>query len=228
MNQEPEKFEDQNPENQNNSAAGAETAGAEAAAKKDGEKYGFKLACSMYDFVEMFAIALIAVMMIFTFCIRICKVDGGSMKNTLQDKETLIISDAFYTPKQGDIVVFHLSNEHYQQPLVKRVIATESQTVFIDLTEQKVYVDGEELKEDYAYLDSGVYQPHGYFDQSLLVRDERGHLTYSVTVPEGKLFVMGDNRNHSSDSRSASVGLVDESTVLGKAFFNLSTFSPIE
>ena len=221
MNQEPEKIEQNNVESNNDRDAVTPE-------KADGENAGYKLARSAYDFVEMFSIAFIAVLLILTFCVRLCTVDGRSMNNTLKDGELLITSDLFYTPRQGDIVVFHLSNEYYQQPLVKRVIATEGQDVLIDLTDGKVYVDGEELSESYAYLETGAYQPHGYFDPDLLKKDPRGHLIYAVTVPEGKLFVMGDNRNHSSDSRSAKVSFVDEDTILGKMIFRLTSSPAIK
>ena len=138
----------------------------------------------------------------------------------------LVISDIFYEPSQGDIVVFHLcqGEKGFNQPLIKRVIATEGQEVIIDLTERKVYVDGIELEEKYAYFKNDIYSI-SYFNYSNLQNTEDGHTKYIVTVPEGMLFVMGDNRNGSTDSRSSSVGFVDKDSVLGKALFRISPFT---
>ena len=188
------------------------------------ENRSFKAAVWIYDIVEIFAYAIIVGLLVFTFCVRLCRVEGNSMNNTLLDGETLITTNLFYEPKQGDIVVFHLSNEHYQKPLVKRVIATEGQTVKIDLTDRKVYVDGVLLEEQNVYLE-GEYYSSIYFAHGTLERDKQDHLIYFTEVPEGKIFVMGDNRNHSADSRSDSVGLVDERCVLGKAIFRVKPFT---
>ena len=146
------------------------------------------------------------------------------MNKTLKDGEMLITSNIFYEPEQGDIVVFHVSNEYYQQPLVKRVIATEGQNVKIDLTLGEVYVDGKLLEEVNTHIDNGGIYDRSYFTAGDLTHDENGHTVFNVTVPEGKLFVMGDNRNHSADSRSASVGFVNKSSVLGKAIVRISPF----
>ena len=187
----------------------------------------FKTAIWLYDIVEIFAFAIIAGLLVFTFCIRLCRVEGNSMMNTLSDKETLVTTNLFYEPKQGDIVVFHLSNEHYNKPLIKRVIATEGQSVKIDLTDKKVYVDGQILDEPATFLDGGEYSSI-YFASGSLTRDKQGHTVYLTEVPEGMLFVMGDNRNHSADSRSDTVGLVDERCVIGKAILRLKPFTVID
>ena len=193
--------------------------------KNSEESKGYKTAVALFDFVEIFSFAVIAVMLIFTFCVRLCRVDGSSMNKTLKDGEMLITSNIFYEPEQGDIVVFHVSNEYYQQPLVKRVIATEGQNVKIDLTLGEVYVDGKLLEEVNTHIDNGGIYDRSYFTAGDLTHDENGHTVFNVTVPEGKLFVMGDNRNHSADSRSASVGFVNKSSVLGKAIVRISPFT---
>ncbi len=169
-----------------------------------------KLISVLYDYVEIFAASVIAVILIFSFSVRLCRVDGGSMNQTLNNGERLIVSDMFYTPKQGDIIVFHLVNDYYQEPLVKRVIATEGQTVEIDFEKKTIKVDGVLYKDEHAYLDIGHYKSQGIF---------------SATVPEGKVFVLGDNRNNSSDSRSIKVGFVDVDCILGKAVLRLSPFT---
>lgn len=180
---------------------------------------------SFVDYFEILTISILAVLLIFSLLVRVCRVDGGSMNQTLKNGEMLVISDFLYKPEQGDIVVFHLCQENgFNQPLVKRVIATEGQSVVIDITDRKVYVDGVELIEDYAYFKSDEYNL-SYFSAYDLERDINGHLKFSVHVPEGKLFVMGDNRNGSTDSRSRSVGFVDEDTILGKALFRVAPFT---
>lgn len=183
------------------------------------------IASSIFDYFEIFVISIITVLMVFSLFLRIARVDGGSMNQTLQNGESLVISNLFYEPKQGDIIVFHLCQENgYNQPIVKRVIATEGQRVVIDITAKKTYIDGVELAEEYAYFKTSEYNM-SYFNPAYLDQSDDGHWRYVVTVPEGKLFVMGDNRNGSTDSRSRSIGLVDKNTVLGKALFRISPFT---
>lgn len=190
------------------------------------KKSPFARIASLLDYFEIFALSVLAVLLVFTVFFRVCRVDGSSMNNTLSNGETLIISDVFYEPRQGDIVVFHLcqGDNGFNQPLIKRVIATEGQQVVIDLTDRKVFVDGIELIEEYAYFKNDIYSI-SYFNYNNLEFDEDGHTKYIVTVPEGKLFVMGDNRNGSTDSRSKSVGFVDKDCILGKALFRLAPFT---
>ena len=133
------------------------------------------------------------------------------MNDTLVEGETLILSDLFYEPKRGDIVVFY--NEARQKPLVKRVIATENETVRITYEDTVMTVevtdkDGnkEVLTEDYIKYDHmNYFYPSGKY-----------------VVPEGHIFVLGDNRNNSADSRDPSVGFVDERTILGKMIFKMN------
>ncbi|MBE6583574.1 MAG: signal peptidase I [Ruminococcaceae bacterium] len=196
------------------------------------ESFGFRAFSSVFDILEILVVSILIVLVAFTFCFRLCRVSGDSMDVTLENGETLITSDLFYEPKQGDIVVFHLSNGAYFEPLVKRVIALEGQTVTVNISTGETFVDGELLDEDYAYFGtSDGYDKtriRNLFDFSYVTIDEQGHQIFSATVPKGKIFVMGDNRNNSSDSRNHLVGFIDKDTVLGKALFRLSPFKAID
>lgn len=154
-----------------------------------------------YDFLQCVITAAVLGIIVFVFVFRIIGVDGTSMYSTLCNGDRVIVSDLFYSPKQGDIVI--LKSDMYDKPLVKRVIATENQTVDIDFVNGVVTVDGVELDEPYIYekthVDEGFVGP--------------------VTVPEGCIFVMGDNRNNSNDSRLATIGFIDEREVFGKVYF---------
>ena len=178
---------------------------------------------SIFDILELFVIAICIVILFFTFGARLCRVQGDSMLQTLHNSEMLVVSDFAYTPKQGDIVVFHQTHEsssRLNEAIVKRVIATEGQHVYIDYATAEVYVsdDGEFdesdiLKEDYDYIDNG----YGVITDPYYARDK----TY--VVPEGCIFVLGDNRNNSLDSRSYEIGMVDERRILGRVLFRLPT-----
>jgi len=177
------------------------------------QPYGQKTAKAIYEVIEMLAFTVMTVLLLTVLVCRNAVVDGPSMQNTLQNGEPLLLSDLFYTPKQGDIVVFDDLSISDRSPgrssaLVKRVIAVGGQHVSI--REDGVYVDGEKLVEDYVFIDDASFS-----------YEKRGHLT-ELDVPEGYLFVMGDHRNNSLDSRS--FGLVDERAVLGRVLLRLLPF----
>lgn len=174
-----------------------------------------------FEYVEIFVIAACTVLFMYSFVSRLCRVSGPSMNNTLADGQMLVVSNIGFTPSCGDIIVFHETGNELSglnEPIVKRVIATEGQTVDIDFTTWTVTitdVDGTVSVLDessYMYLDSGYAQILSDFE-------------YPIEVPKGYLFVMGDNRNHSTDSRSRWLGLIDERKVLGKAIFRLTPLS---
>ncbi len=200
----------------------------EATAAPSADKGGVKFLKLIFDIIEMLTLAVIVVLFVFSFCTRLCRVDGRSMNNTLQNGEMLLTTNIFYEPKQGDVVVFHLSNEYYEQPLVKRVIATEGQTVKLNFVTGEVTVDGKLLDEGYIFVDGGLYQVKQEFDRQYVFKEPDGDLYFEATVPEGHIFVMGDNRNHSTDSRSTLVGFVDKDCVLGKAFLRIKPFTFFE
>ena len=154
------------------------------------------------------------------------------MNKTLLNGERLLVSDLFYTPKGGDIVVFHQTNEVYDQfnePIVKRVIATGGQYVKIDYVGNKVYVSDDDTFEENEMLDESAYAYfEGYGNTWKEAFDPKYAEGEVYQIPEGYLFVMGDNRNNSADSRNAYknyVGLVDERRVLGRVLCRLTPFS---
>ena len=158
----------------------------------------------LYEWAQALVCSVLAVVVLFTFVIRLIGVDGHSMVPTLQDGDRLMVLTSLLDDQYeyGDIVVLR-KDTFLEEPIVKRVIATEGQMVDIDFASGDVYVDGELLEEDYinepTYVEEGTQFP--------------------LTVPEGSIFVMGDNRNHSSDSRSSDLGTVDTRYVIGRAVF---------
>lgn len=173
--------------------------------KKEQEKEQKDSGQGLYEWVQALVCSVLAVVVLFTFVIRLIGVDGHSMVPTLQDGDRLLVLNAmlYHDYGYGDIVILRKDGVFDDEPIVKRVIATEGQTVDIDFTTGSVYVDGRLLKEDYinelTFLEEGTEFP--------------------LTVPEGSIFVMGDNRNHSSDSRDSRLGTVDTRYVIGKAVF---------
>ena len=156
----------------------------------------------LYEWVQALVCSVLAVVVLFTFVIRLIGVDGHSMVPTLQDGDRLLVLNSMLYDdyRYGDIVVLR-KESFLAEPVVKRVIATEGQTVDIDFSSGSVFVDGELLDEDYI---------------NDLTFDDEG-MAFPLTVPEGSIFVMGDNRNHSNDSRDPRLGTVDARYVIGKA-----------
>lgn len=172
----------------------------------------------LFDVFDSFIKALIAVFIIQTLFFRTCTVVGSSMSPTLSDGEKLIISDLFYIPHENDIIVFHQTGD-LNEPVVKRVIATGGKWVKIDFAACAVYVSEDDIFEESEIID----EPFAYFDGGTYTSQSSEPLI--CYVDEGYLFVMGDNRNHSLDSRSEMIGLVDVRSVLGKVIFRISPAS---
>ena len=160
-----------------------------------------------YEWVQILVCSVLAVVLVFTFAVRGFRVDGPSMRETLQDGDMLLVlNDGLcgdYQP--GDIVILRKASFRDGKPIVKRVIATEGQTVKIDYDLNEVSVEDVTLEEPYLNFEEG---------DPMLPRDERS--VVSDTVPEGCVFVMGDNRNHSADSRSEKYGMIDKSRIVGR------------
>lgn len=215
---------------------------------EDKKKESGSAAEEFIDWVETVIVAFFVVIFIFTFILRIANVDGESMLPTLVDGDRLIVSHLFYTPEAGDIVIVNTEHPVYeceecgyvmynaenvvlsqacpvceqedtfqieknQKAIVKRVIATEGQSVEIDAEAGIVKVDGVILDEPYIL--------------EATKRDEGFH-NYPVVVPDNCVFVMGDNRMNSTDSRSSWLGFVDEEDILGKVVLRIFPFDSIE
>lgn len=153
----------------------------------------------VYEWVHSLVFAVAIVVILLTFFVRLVDVSGTSMKQTLQNNDKVVVSNFFYQPKQGDIVVISHGAE-YAEPIIKRVIATEGQSLSIDFDTEKIIVDGVELKENYI-------QGHTHKEDGEIPK----------VIPKGKVFVLGDNRGVSMDSRSKAIGLIDVTDIIGKA-----------
>ena len=163
----------------------------------------------LYLNIRVLVIMMTAFVLMFTFVARIIVVSGPSMLDTLHNGDLILVWSLGYSPKQGDIVV--VTQESYQEDsIVKRVIATEGQRVDIDYNSGLVSVDGQALRED-------------YIKEQMLV-PSYGEGINHVTVPEGCIFVMGDNRNESADSRFPAIGIVDARCVIGRGLAVLFPF----
>ncbi len=172
---------------------------------------------SLYDWFEVACFAAVVVILLFMFVGRMSTVVGSSMANTLSNGDRVLVWNFLYTPERYDIVVVQKEEGYYEDELlIKRVIAKGGETVTFDFQNWKVFVDGEEVDSDFVRRIEG---------ESM----ERGMMPYAgtITVPEGHYFVLGDNRNESTDSRFAEVGFVKESEIIGKAVFRILPFDRI-
>ena len=166
--------------------------------------------------IELIVIAFAAIILLFSFVFRTCRVDGQSMENTLFHNETVIISDMFYKPERNDIVVIHQTGA-LNEPLVKRVIGLPGETVNIQYSYDTMTVTIID-KDGYATV---LEEPHIKYEGAPC------YYNSSTYVEEGTVFVMGDNRNNSADSRDGRIGLVDDRRILGKVVFRVAPISRI-
>ena len=177
------------------------------------EKQAGGVMVEIYEWLEAIAFALSIVVILFTFVFRVVSVSGPSMNPTLTSGDRVILNSLFYKPSNGDIVVITQPNSHDNEPLIKRVIAVEGQTIAIDAEKDTVTVDGVVLTENYI-LEEELQRAGDAFE-------------YPITIPKGKVFVMGDNRNDSFDSRASGLGLVDEDYIMGRAIFRIYPFESV-
>lgn len=174
---------------------------------------------NLYYWLQTLVLAVVAIVLLFTFVGRISRVEGDSMYATLHNGDLLLLQSAGYEPKAGDIVVLNKTTDETiallgGDAIVKRIIATEGQTVSIDYETSTVYVDGQPLDEPYV-RERMEWRFGPYSGQTPFV------------VPEGSVFVLGDNRNYSTDSRHEMLGTIDSRYILGRAVCILFPFSDI-
>lgn len=162
----------------------------------------------LFEYAEVVIFCICGMFLVFTFLVRVITVDGESMLPTLQHNDKLLISSLFYEPDYGDIVVVTQPTGD-NKPYIKRIIALEGDQVDIDFEAGEVFVNDQLQREPY------VNEPT--FSQY--------DVQFPLIVPEGRVFVMGDNRNHSKDSRDSQLGTVDTRYLLGRVMMRLLPFS---
>lgn len=175
-------------------------------------KTGSKSVDTLFDFAETVVLSVFVVVFFFTFVFRIANVEGQSMQDTLYEGDRLVISHLLYTPKQNDIVV--ADSHELDTIIIKRIIAVSGQKVEIDCDNAEVRVDGKVIDEPYVKSDGSFDE--NYFSEEYYNKDKN---VYEYDVPEGYCFVMGDNRNHSTDSRV--IGCLPEEDIIGRVVFRL-------
>lgn len=166
---------------------------------------------TVYRLVNLILVVFLIFSLIWALFFRVVNVNGSSMSPALNDGDKILVSCFNYKPRKGDMVVFYVPSS--DSLFVKRVIATENDTVDINYDMKTVKINGETINEPYAVVTESP---------------RKNEIAYPFTTPEGHVFVMGDNRNESLDSRSVMVGGVDENRILGKAVFKLFPFSKDE
>lgn len=182
--------------------------------KTDGSSGKIDLTSSVFEWIELFVFSFSLVLIIMTFAVRHSPVIGSSMAHTLEEKDILLVSGVMYKPEQNDVIVFQSPTVGYDEPLVKRIIAVGGQEINIDFITWAVLVNGEKLDETYVNYEEG---------RNML----SSNIQFPLIIPEGYVFVMGDNRNHSLDSRNTLVGLVDERYIIGRVIFRVYPFDKI-
>lgn len=167
----------------------------------------------LIDWIESFVFATFMVLLVFIFLFRTVVVDGGSMEPTLFNEQRLILAHFDYTPKRGDIIVANAPG--INKTIIKRCIGLSGDKVVIDYASDTVTVNGEVIDESYL----GSFTDMRLFDSIFNDEYRVSENVYEYEVPEGTIFVLGDNRNNSRDSRSPDVGYINKSDILGRAAF---------
>ena len=182
-----------------------------------------------FDWLDILTVALVIVVFVFSFFFRIATIEGDSMLNTFHNGERVVISNVLLKPKYGDVVVISRNynneqdkNDHDSQPIIKRVIATEGMTVRIDFENGDVYVNEQRLEENYTSTPTN----------NLVDTNNSEQLKTGVVVPKNCVFVLGDNRNNSLDSRSSQIGgygngMINRKNIIGKVYFRIFPFTRI-
>lgn len=183
------------------------------------ETFSFKQ--EVFDWLEVIITAIITVVILFSLFFRIATIDGPSMENTLFTNDKVVITNLFYKPKRGDIVVISRNVDNSveaearsDKPIIKRIIALEGETVDIDFSTGEVSVDGKKLNEPYTKTPT----------------NRKYDIDFPVVVPNGCVFVLGDNRNESFDSRARQIGkdgMINEKYILGHAVLKVFPFNKI-
>lgn len=206
----------------------SEAAEIEEAVENNEKKTKNNLVADIIDVAESTITTIFVIMLVFTYLLHPVNVKGESMMPTLRDTDRILMSTVFFNLEYGDIVIVdndmaydldangepvavNIDGKQLNECIIKRIIAVGGQT--IDIRDGKVYIDGKELDEPYV-VKGALTNPMSGFDNN-----------YPITIPEGYYFVMGDNRQHSSDSRHPDVGLIKKSQVYGKAIMRYSPLS---
>ena len=192
----------------------SQTTSVPPAANEPAEEKSFfrSVKLDLFAWLQALVFALFLLIFCFTFFGRVISVVGSSMYPTLHDSDMLLVQSIGYSPQPGDVIVLTKEFANVEGPIVKRVIATGGQTVDIDYDAGLVYVDGAALTE--PYINETMTLPGAY-----------GLWETHVVVPENHVFVLGDNRNASADSRHSELGAIDERYILGKAICVVLPFS---
>ncbi len=172
---------------------------------KEGNGFSGRLNFELYDFADSVIYAVIAITIIFVFFVRVFSVDGISMVPTLHNNDMIVVAYAGSKLEKGDVVVV-AKTPGFSESLVKRVIALGGDSVYINFSTGKVYVNDAELIEYYVNTPT----------------ERQYDIAFPVTVPEGSVFLLGDNRNDSIDSRSSLIGCVEEDNIIGRVLFKLN------